>query len=123
EDEPMAAAPHRGHAAKDHGHKARQIGEGDQHVQTPLQRREGENSQRWHAASPLHLSALICKGWTVYGVDSEYVSALGTCPAPMYRSSSLLSPKKIGRSIARASPKKTTPPLLCKSLAMKSLST
>ena len=33
EDETMATAPHRGHAAKDQGHKARQIGEGDEHVQ------------------------------------------------------------------------------------------
>jgi len=31
EDETMATAPHRGHAAKDYGHKARQIGEGDHH--------------------------------------------------------------------------------------------
>ncbi len=46
EDETMTTAPHRGHAAKDHGHKARQIGEGDQHVQSPLQRREGEKSYR-----------------------------------------------------------------------------
>ena len=42
-DETMATAPHRGHAAKDQGHKARQIGEGDQHVQSPLQRRKSEN--------------------------------------------------------------------------------
>jgi hypothetical protein len=43
----MAPTPHRGHAAKDQGHKARQIGEGDQHVQSPLQRREREKSCRW----------------------------------------------------------------------------
>jgi hypothetical protein len=39
----MATAPYRGHAAKDQGHKAGQIGEGDQHVQSPLQRRKREN--------------------------------------------------------------------------------
>src|SRR5437899_8443250 len=52
EDEPaeyetMATAPHRGHAAKYHGHKAREIGEGDEHVQSPLQRRQREKSGRW----------------------------------------------------------------------------
>jgi len=36
EYETMATAPHHGHAAKDHGHKARQVGEGDQHVQRHL---------------------------------------------------------------------------------------
>ena len=49
EDEPaeyeaMAPAPYGGHAAKDQGHKAREIGEGDQHVQSPLQRRERAKS-------------------------------------------------------------------------------
>ena len=44
EYETMATAPYRGHAAKDHGDKTRQIGEGDQHVQSPRQRRERENS-------------------------------------------------------------------------------
>ena len=38
--------PHRGHAAKDQGHKARQRGEGDQHGQSPLQRRDREKSCR-----------------------------------------------------------------------------
>ena len=54
EDETMATAPHRGHAAKDHGHKARQIGEGDQHVQSPLQRREREKSCRWKFSCRLY---------------------------------------------------------------------
>src|SRR5262249_11396471 len=53
----------------------------------------------------------------------NYVCDPGSCPGPVCRSSSFLSPKKIGRSIARARPKKTTPPLLCRSLAMKPLST
>jgi len=46
EEETMATAPHRGHAAQDQGHNARQRGEGDQHTQSPLQRRERENSCR-----------------------------------------------------------------------------
>jgi hypothetical protein len=46
EDETRATAPHRGHAAQDQGHKARQRGEGDQHMQSPLQRRKRENSCR-----------------------------------------------------------------------------
>ena len=62
EDEAMPTAPHRGHAAKDQGHKPREVGKGHQHTQRHLQRRENENSERWNATSPLHLSALICKG-------------------------------------------------------------
>jgi hypothetical protein len=61
----MATAPHRGHAAKHQGHKPRQVGEGHQPVQRHSQRRSRANSGRWNAASPLHLSALICKGLTV----------------------------------------------------------
>jgi hypothetical protein len=38
-DEAMPTAPHGGHAAKDQGHKARQIGEGHQHAQHHPQRR------------------------------------------------------------------------------------
>jgi len=44
EDEAMATASYGGHAAKNYGHKAGQIGEGDQHGQSPLQKREREKS-------------------------------------------------------------------------------
>jgi hypothetical protein len=54
EYETMATAPYRGHAAKDHGDKARQIGEGDQHVQSPLQRREREKSCQWQFSCRLY---------------------------------------------------------------------
>jgi hypothetical protein len=54
QDEPRAPAPHRGHAAKDHGHKARQRGAGDQQGQSPLQRRERENSYRWKCSCRLY---------------------------------------------------------------------
>src|SRR5439155_19112761 len=54
EDETMAPTPHRGHATKDHGHKARQIGEGDQHVQSPRQRRERDKSYRWTCSCRLY---------------------------------------------------------------------
>ena len=53
-DELMATAPHRGHTTKYHSHKARQIGEGDQHAQSPLQRRDREKSGQWKSACRLY---------------------------------------------------------------------
>jgi len=47
EDQTMTPAPHRGHAAKDQGHKARQISEDDQHMQSHLYRKGREKSCRW----------------------------------------------------------------------------
>ena len=55
EDETMAPAPHRWHTTKDQGHKARQRGEGDQHVQSPRQRRERKELPMEVLMSPLHL--------------------------------------------------------------------
>jgi len=54
EDATMAPAPPRGHAAQYRDHKARQRGEGDQHVQSPLQRREREKSCRWKFSCRLY---------------------------------------------------------------------
>src|SRR2546427_10285385 len=59
EDEPaayetMATAPHRGHAAKDHGHKARQRGESDHHAQRHFHRGYREKSRRWASSCRLY---------------------------------------------------------------------
>ena len=64
---PMATAPYRGHAAKDQGDKARQIGEGDQHVQSPLQRR-GEKKA---ANGSSHVA------FTPFAIDLQAVYSLG----------------------------------------------
>jgi hypothetical protein len=53
----MAPAPPRGHAVQDHGHKARQIGAGDPHVQRHLQTRERAKSCRWQCACRLYTFA------------------------------------------------------------------
>jgi len=42
------------HAAKHGGHKSRKGGEGDQHVQSPLQRRQREKSYRWQCSYRLY---------------------------------------------------------------------
>jgi hypothetical protein len=73
EDKAMATTPHGGHATKHQSHKTREVGEGHQHMQRSL---HGKGQRKkWTMGiptSPLHLSALICKGLTVYGVNSEY---------------------------------------------------
>ena len=54
EYETMAPAPHRRHAAKYQGYKARQIGEGDQHVQSHFHRRDREKNCRWKFSCRLY---------------------------------------------------------------------
>jgi hypothetical protein len=44
EQEAMAPAPHRGHAAKDQSHKTREVGEGHHHAQRHLQRGDREKA-------------------------------------------------------------------------------